>query len=109
MLREQHTVLMAKREELEQNYRLVLTTCGIEEESVMAKINEARAVPQSNKSLSAIREAHLEVLEIERTIRAEERKHAEAARLETISTVSAITTLFVYMLRCDIMVWYRTV
>ena len=98
---------MAKRKELEQDFCFAVTTCGGEEESVMDKINEARNLPQTNKCLSAIREAHLAVLKIETAIRAEERKHAEAARLEKISTVSAITALFVYMSRYGITVWYR--
>ena len=102
-------MLHKQRAELENDLRLAVIACGGEEETAIAKIKEARNLPQTHKHLSAIREAHLAVMKMEADIRAENRKQSEAERLEAICKVSDIAAVFVFLLRYGIVVRYDTV
>ena len=74
-LRKEHAVLVAKRQELEAEYRrFTIDDFGMEEEHVVAKIERARSVPQKNRRLQAIHEAHVAVVSNEAAI-----KEAESA------------------------------
>ena len=74
-LRKEHAVLVAKRQELEAAYRrFAIDECGMEEEHIAAKIEQARSAPQKSKRLQAIHEAHAAVVSKEAAI-----KEAESA------------------------------
>ena len=62
-LRKEHVVLVAKLQELETAYRrFSIDECGMEEEHIAAKIEQARSAPQKSKRLQAIHEAHAAVV-----------------------------------------------
>ena len=68
-LRKEHTVLVTKRQEVEAAYRrFAIDECDMEEENVVAKIEQARSAPQKNKRLQAIYEAHAAVTSKEAAI-----------------------------------------
>ena len=74
-LRKEHAVLVTKQQELEAAYRrFTIDECGMEEEHVVAKIEQARSAPQKSKRLQAIHEAHAAVVSKEAAI-----KEAESA------------------------------
>ena len=74
-LRKEHAVLSTKQQELEAAYRrFAIDERGMEEEHVVAKIERARSVPQKNRRLQAIHEAHVAVASNEVAI-----KEAESA------------------------------
>ena len=74
-LRKEHVVLVAKLQELETAYRrFSIDECGMEEEHIAAKIEQARSAPQKNKRLQAIHEAHVAAASTEAAI-----KEAEGA------------------------------
>ena len=78
-LRKERAVLDTKRRELEAAYcRFAIYECDMEEENVVAKIEQARSAPQKNKRLQAIHEAHAAVVS------------KEAAIKETESAVAAL-------------------
>ena len=54
--------------------RFAIDECGIEEDHIFAKIEQARSAPQKNKRLQAIHEAHAAVASKEAAI-----KEAESA------------------------------
>ena len=69
-LRKDHAVLVTKQQELEAAYRRVaIDDFGMEEEHVVAKIEQARSVPQKNRRLQAIHEAHVAVVSNESAIK----------------------------------------
>ena len=75
VLRKEHVVLATKRQDLEAAYRhFAIDDFGIEEDHVVAKIDQARSAPQKNKRLQAIHEAHAAVVSKEAAI-----KEAESA------------------------------
>ena len=74
-LRNEHAVLVTTQQELEAAYRrFAIDECGMEEEHVVAKIEQARSAPQKNKRLQDIHEAHAAVASMEAAI-----KEAESA------------------------------
>ena len=74
-LRKERAVLATKRQELEAAYRrFAIDECDMEEEHIVAKIEQARSAPQKNKRLQAIHEAHAAVVSKEAAI-----KEAESA------------------------------
>ena len=74
-LRKEHAVLTTKWQELEVEYRhFAINESRMEEEHVVAKIEQARSAPQKTKRLQAIHEAHAAVVSKEAAI-----KEAESA------------------------------
>ena len=68
-LRNEHAVLVTKQQELEAAYRrFTIDECGMDEESVVAKIERARSAPHKIKRLQAIHEAHVAVVSKEAAI-----------------------------------------
>ena len=74
-LRKERAVLATKRQEFEAAYRrFAIDECGIEEDHIVAKIEQARSAAQKSKRLQAIHEAHAAVVSKEAAI-----KEAESA------------------------------
>ena len=69
-LQEQHQDLVAKRDALENSYRVsAIDYFGIQEEAAQDNILRARSSPQKGKHLQDIHEAHIEVLSTETEIK----------------------------------------
>ena len=72
-LREEHADLVTQRQELEAAYRrFAIDECGMDEDNVVAKIEQARSAPQKSKRLQAIHEAHVAVVSKEAAIKESE-------------------------------------
>ena len=86
-LREERKALVAKRNSLEDAYRVFATEeFDIEEEVVDIKLDQARSSPQKNKRLQSIHEAHKAVLSKEAEIAEAERKLAQARHQAALRT-----------------------
>ena len=68
-LRNEHALLVTTQQELEAAYRrFAIDECGMEEENVITKMEQARSAPQKSKRLQAIHEAHVAVVSKEAAI-----------------------------------------
>ena len=95
-LQEQRQDLVAKRDALENSYRVsAIESFGMEEETMHNNILRARSSPQKNKHLQRIHEAHGEVLSKESEIAEVERALAAAreARSSDESQLAAVKQL----------------
>ena len=80
-LRAEHGDLITNQQELEADYRRFAMECDMEEEHIVAKIQQARSAPQKNKRLQAIHEAHAAAASKEAELKAAEsalQAHASA-------------------------------
>ena len=85
-LREEHVVLATKRQELEAAYRrFAIDECDMDEENVVAKIEQARSAAQKSKRLQAIHEAHVAVVSKEAAINEAESAVAALGRADTVT------------------------
>ena len=76
---------VAKRQELEAAYRrFAIDECGMDEEHIAAKIEQARLAPQKDKRLQAIHQAHAAVVSQKAVIKEAEFAVAPTPRAEQL-------------------------